>query len=111
MGEPLMKTILQQQQQVSKGTANVYWWISLVTGGVVIAVVAFLLTILARTAEQIEAGVGQIWQVGQLIANNTVHIPLLVRTNQIVAQIHQAADGIERSTGRIERAVVDDAKK
>ena len=106
-----MKTILQQQQQVSKGTANVYWWISLVTGGVVIAVVAFLLTILARTAEQIEAGVGQIWQVGQLIANNTVHIPLLVRTNQIVAQIRQAADGIERSTGRIERAVVDDAKK
>ena len=106
-----MKTILKQQQQVPKDTVKSYWWISLATGGVVIAVVALLLTILARTAEQIEAGVGQIWQVGQLIANNTVHIPLLVRTNQIVAQIYQAAEGIRRSTGRIERAVVDDAKK
>src|SRR6266568_2480812 len=109
MGEPLMKTILQQR--VPKDTVKTYWQISLATGGVVIAVVAFLLTILARTAEQIEAGVGQIWQAGQLIANNTIHIPLLIRTNQIVAQIRQAADGIERSTGRIERAVVDDAKK
>lgn len=106
-----MKTLLKQQQQVPKDTVNVYWSISLATGGVVIAVVAFLLTILVRTAEQIEAGVGQIWQVGQLIANNTVHIPLLVRTNQIVAQIYQSADGIKRSTGRIERAVVDDARK
>ncbi len=106
-----MKTMLKQPQQVPEDTVNTYWRISLATGGVVIAVVALLLTLLARTAEQIEAGVGQIWQVGQLIANNTVHIPLLVRTNQIVTQIYQAAGGIKRSTERIERAVVGDAKK
>ena len=108
-----MKTILkpQEQQPVSQDTTHSYWGISLATGGVVIAVVAFLLTILVRTAEQIEGGVSQIWQVGKLIANNTVHIPLLVRTNQIVAQIYQAAGGIKRATGRIERAVVGEPKK
>ncbi len=106
-----MNTLVKQQQQVSKDTAHSYWWISLATGGVVIAVVALLLTILARTAEQIEMGVGQIWQTGKMIANNTVHIPLLLRTNQIVTQIYQAAGGIKRSTERIERAVVGDAKK
>ncbi len=104
-----MKTILQQQ--VPKETVHTYWWISLATGGVVIAVVALLLTILTRTAEQIQVGVSQIWQAGKLIANNTVHVPLLVRTNQVVAQIHQAADGISQSTGRIERAVTDGSRK
>ncbi len=105
-----MKTLLKQEQQVSSDTAHSYWWISLASGGVVIAVVALLLTILVRTAEQIEAGVSQIWQTGKMIANNTVHIPLLVRTNQIVTQIYQAAGGIKQSTERIERAVVNDAK-
>lgn len=106
-----MKTVLKQQQQVSKDTVNLYWWISLATGGVVIGVVALLLTILVRTAEQIQAGVSQIWQVGKLIANNTVHIPLLVHTNQIVAQIGEASDGIAHSTERISRAVAGDSKK
>jgi hypothetical protein len=46
--------------------------------------------------------------VGKLIANNTVHVPLLVRTNQVVADILPAADGIARATERIRRAVSGD---
>jgi cob(I)alamin adenosyltransferase len=100
-----MKTILEQQ--VPKDTIRTYWWISLATGMAVIGVVALLLTVLARTAERIQEVAAQIWQVGQMIANNTIHIPLLVRTNQIIAQVDQATDGIVQATGRIQRAVVN----
>ena len=105
--------LLQQQpmQQVSPTTVNRYWGISLVGGVVVIGAVAFLLNTLTRTAEQIQAGAGQIWVVGKLIANNTVHIPLLVRTNQVIGEIHQAADGIVQATERIERAAVGSVKE
>ncbi len=85
-----------------------YWRISLGIGLVVIGAVALLLSTLARTVAQIEAGAAEIWRVGKLIANNTVHIPLLVRTNQIVAKIQPAADGIARATERIRRAVGED---
>jgi len=90
---------------VSASTIQTYWWISLGLGLVVTIVVAILLSILARTAEQIHAGAAEIWRVGTLIANNTVHIPLLLRTNQIAAGILAAAGGIAAATGRIERTV------
>ena len=32
----------------------------------------------------------EIWQVGKLIANNTVHVPLLGRINHNVAEISSA---------------------
>ena len=85
-----------------------YWRVTMGLGLVVIGAVALLLTILARTAEQIEAGVAEIWRVGKLLANNTVHIPLLVRTNQIVGAILPRADGIAAATARIQRAVAGD---
>ena len=85
-----------------------YWQISLGIGLAVIGAVALLLTALAATAAKIEGGAAEIWRVGKLIANNTVHIPLLVRTNQIVAKIQPAADGIARATERIRRAVGED---
>lgn len=91
--------------EVSASTIQTYWWISLALGLVVTIVVAILLTILARTAEQIQAGTAEIWRVGKLIANNTVHVPLLVRTNQIAGDILVAAGGIAAATGRIEQAV------
>ena len=106
-----MKTLLQQQQQLPEDTVTRYWWISLLTGGVVIGAVALLLTILVRTVEQIQEGVAQIWQVGKLIANNTVHIPLLAHTNLLVGQIHESAGGIVQSTERIERAAAGDSRK
>lgn len=87
-----------------------YWQLSLACGLAVIGVVAALLETLARTAEQIEGGVADIWRVGKLIANNTVHIPLLVRTNQIVADIIRTADGIARAATRIHHAVTGDTQ-
>ncbi len=76
---------------------------------VVIGAVAMLLSTLATIVARIETGAAEIWRVGKLIANNTVHVPLLVRTNQIVADILPAADGIARATERIQRAVGGDA--
>ena len=89
---------------VAESTVNAYWWISLAIGLVVTVIVALLLLVLTRTAEQIEAGAAEVWRVGKLIANNTVHIPLLVRTNQVVAEILDAAGGIAAATERIARA-------
>ena len=88
-----------------------YWRISLGIGVVVIGAVALLLSTLATIATRIEGGAAEIWRVGKLIANNTVHIPLLVRTNQIVSEILPAADGIARATERIQRAVGGDTTK
>jgi hypothetical protein len=93
---------------VSEGTIVRYWTAGLVGGLVVIGAVAVLLQTLTRTAEQIQAGAAEIWRIGKLIANNTVHIPLIHRTNQHAAAILQAADGIAAATTRIERAVVGD---
>ena len=85
-----------------------YWRISLGIGLAVIGAVALLLSTLAAIVARIEAGTAEIWRVGKLIANNTVHVPLLVQTNQVVADILPAADGIARATERIQRAVVGD---
>ncbi|MDP9379371.1 MAG: hypothetical protein M3Q29_04335 [Chloroflexota bacterium] len=82
------------------------WGVSLVLGLVVILVVAALLTMIVRTARQIESSVADIWTVGQRIANNTVHIPLLHRTNQIAGQILGRAGGIDRAAMLIETHAV-----
>lgn len=87
---------------VSEGAAYTVWWISLGIGVVVIVVVAVLLTLIVRAARQIEGAAADIWTVGQRIANNTVHIPLLHRTNQIVGGILERVSGIDEATARIE---------
>ncbi len=88
------------------GTVERYWRISLILGAAVISAVAALLAILAHNVQQIEAGTAQIWLAGKRIANNTVHIPLLGRTNQILGEIAQTTDRINQATERIEQAVV-----
>lgn len=95
-------------QQLSEGAIILYWWISLAIGGAVVLVVALLLNALARTAEQIDAGAAEIWTAGKLIANNTIHIPLLGRTNQLAAGIVQAAERLLRATERLPRDVAGD---
>lgn len=94
-----------RRKPVSQNTIVLYWSLSLGAGLAVIGVVALLLEILAKLADHILAGVAQIWQVGKLIANNTVHVPLLVRTNQIVTDIYGSAAGIIKATRRIRHAV------
>ena len=92
---------------VSEGAAYTVWWISLGIGAIVILVVAVLLALIVRTARQIEGEVADIWTVGQRIANNTVHIPLLHRTNQVVDGILERASGIDGATARIEEHAED----
>ena len=85
--------------QVSAGAALTVWWVSLGIGVVVILVVALLLTLIVRTARQIDEEVSNIWTVGQRIANNTVHIPLLSHTNRVVEDILERAGRINRCDG------------
>jgi len=93
------------EERASDSTIAAYWGATLAVGAVVIGVVAFLLNMLTRTAEQINGGAAEVWRVGTLIANNTVHIPLLVRTNQVAAEILTASEGIAAATTRIGGAV------
>lgn len=92
---------------VSPGAAYTVWWVSLGIGLVVIVVVAVLLTLIVRTARQIEGEVAKIWTVGQRIANNTVHIPLLHRTNQLVDGILERAAGIDGAAAAIQQHAED----
>lgn len=87
---------------VTAQAAYTVWGTSLGLFLVVLVVVAALLTMILRTATRIEAVAGQIWVVGQGVANNTVHIPLLATTNHVIAQILAAAVKILGHVTRIQ---------
>jgi len=63
------------------------WWVSLLLGVVVSLVVTVLLWAIYREASIINDRVSKIWEVGQRVANNTVHIPALYRTNEVASRI------------------------
>lgn len=67
------------------------WIWSLVIYFVVVAVVALLLTLILMATRQIKAGAAAIWVSGQKVANNTIQIPLLARTNHLVKKILESA--------------------
>ncbi|MFN2433218.1 MAG: hypothetical protein ABR599_10470 [Gemmatimonadota bacterium] len=77
------------------------WTVTLVVYGVVLVVVAALLTPILIEARRIHAGVAAIWTVGQKIANNTIHIALLDRTNHVAGGILRSAEGVLAATGAI----------
>lgn len=79
------------------------WWISLAIGLVIVIVAAVLLTLILRTAEQIDAGAKQIWTTGKLVARNTVHVADLIQTNQVAADILETAGGILMAAQRIHK--------
>jgi hypothetical protein len=87
---------------VTAQAAYVVWGTSLALFLVVLVVVSALLTMILRTVIRIERVAGQIWIVGQGIANNTVHVPLLATTNSVVAQILAAAVKILGQAARIQ---------
>jgi hypothetical protein len=93
--------------QVSAEAGYTVWWVSLGIGLVVIVVVAVLLTLIVRTARQIDGAVSDIWTAGQRIANNTIHIPLLHRTNQVVDEVLERAAGIDGAAAAIEAHALD----
>ncbi|MBI5301727.1 MAG: hypothetical protein HY868_06300 [Chloroflexi bacterium] len=79
------------------------WWISLVILLVVTGVVAALLTMILRTARTIDHVAGDIWTTGKLVANNTVHIPLLIETNRHAGAILETAKQIVAGAHAIEQ--------
>ena len=78
------------------------WAVSLAVFGVVLLVVAGLLTLILREARKILAGVREIWNVGQKIANNTIHVALLDPTNHLAGRILASAKGVVAATGALQ---------
>jgi hypothetical protein len=90
--------------QVSQGAVLIVWWVSIIIALVVAIVVAILLEMVRRTALSILDGASQIWTQGQLVANNTIQIPLLLPvTNQVVGQILNTAAQIVGAANAIEQ--------
>ena len=78
------------------------WITSLVIYFFVVAVVAVLLTLIYLTARQIHAGAAAIWTAGQKVANNTIHLALLLRTNILAGRILEAAVGTASAIAAVE---------
>jgi len=68
-------------------TVQTIWWISILILLVVTGVVAILLTLILRSGINILGVAGDIWTQGQMVANNTIHIPLLRITNRVAGDI------------------------
>ncbi len=77
------------------------WGISLGLAVVVLLVVAVLLTVILNIARRIDDGAKRIWVVGKNVANSTVQLSHLQQTNQVVADVIEAATGILHNAGRI----------
>ena len=85
----------------SADTIREVWTISLVVFVVVLLVVATLLTLILRAATDIRGGVAIIWNVGQRIANNTIQLSLLAKTNAAASEILTSAVGVIGATAAI----------
>jgi hypothetical protein len=79
------------------------WIWSLVVYGVVVAVVAVMLTLILSTARRIHEAVSAIWTVGQKVANNTIHVPLLHRTNHLLKGIVEHAGATAMAVAAVEQ--------
>ncbi len=88
---------------MNPSTVYTIWIISIILLLVVTGVVGFLLTLVLRTAKHINEEVGQIWISGQGVANNTIHIPLLVTTNRFAGDILETANRIVGGAAAIEQ--------
>lgn len=86
---------------VSVETIQRIWTVTLAVYGVVLIVVAVLLTLILHAARDVRAVVSAIWTVGQQVANNTIHIALLDTTNHIAAEILTSAKGIVAATAAL----------
>lgn len=88
--------------QPSAEAIRTVWALSLGIFVVVLLVVAVLLTLILRTAKEIKDGVSAIWNVGQRIANNTIHLALLEKTNAGADAILRSAVGVIGATAAIQ---------
>jgi len=79
------------------------WWTAIVVVLVVTAVVYVLLQQIIAAAAAIEGTVSEIWTKGQRVANNTIHIATLYRTEELVQAILGRAARIAASAAAIEQ--------
>ena len=75
------------------------WWTAVVVLLVVTLVVYLLLARIISAAGAIHAAVGEVWVRGQRVANNTIHIANLYKTDEYV-------EGILGRAGRIAASAV-----
>jgi hypothetical protein len=77
------------------------WWITLAVGLVVAVVVWALLELLRRTVDTVDAGVSELWEMGQHVAQNTQTTHLLgatvARGTELVQEVER-----HREAGRTE---------
>jgi len=77
-------------------------WVSTLGLGLVVAlVVTVLLWLIHHTAVSINSVASDIWDTGQRVANNTVHIPILYRINTAAGKILDTAVQIVAGTDAI----------
>lgn len=88
---------------MNPSTLYTIWWISIVLLLVVTGVVALLLTLVTRTGRSILDVAGQIWTTGKMVANNTIHIPMLRETNRLAGGILETAEQIVAGAAAIEQ--------
>ena len=86
---------------MTPGAIQQVWLVSLGLFVVVLLVVAALLTLILSTAKQIHGGVSAIWNAGQRVANNTVQLALLDRTNHLAGKMLASAVKIAGATHAI----------
>ncbi len=86
---------------LSASAVQEVWIYGLVVFVVVLVAVATLLTLVHRTVKSIHGGVSEIWNVGRKIANNTIHIALLDRTNFVAGRILRSATGVVGATAAL----------
>ena len=84
-------------------TDALLWWLAIALATVVVLVVAVLLELIVRSTHRIHHSVANIWTGGKHIAQNTVTIALLQRTNFLARGLLRSADRIATASGRIRR--------
>ena len=82
--------------------ANFVWLTALIIGLVVSLVVSLLLWLIHREAVIIDGVASKIWDKGQQVANNTIHIPVLYRINEDIDKILVTALSINDGATAIE---------
>jgi len=86
---------------ITADTIRTMWTATLVIYGIVVLVVAVLLTLILKAARDVRTGVSAIWTVGQQVANNTIHIALLDTTVHVAGGILEHAKGIVAGTAAL----------
>ncbi|MHB1416271.1 MAG: hypothetical protein ACYC1C_13565 [Chloroflexota bacterium] len=98
-----MKSVLRAKS--GQGTVVRYWQVSLALGLLVIGAAGGLLLLLTRLTQSIYTAGGEVWTTGKLIANNTVHVPILGHINQVIDEINRVLGSSAQASERIRRAV------